>query len=136
MNARDMLCTGLLLLSACLIGGCLEQDMTITSEPAGALVYVSDVEVGRTPLTMPFTWYGNYDVILRMDGYETLKTHANINAPVYGLPPVDLLTELAPWTIHDRRYLHFDLKPLELPSDQELIQRAEQMHAETLEPVR
>ena len=39
----------LILAGLCLTaGGCLERQMTITSQPEGALVYVSDVEVGRT----------------------------------------------------------------------------------------
>jgi hypothetical protein len=127
----------LLLAGLCLtLGGCLEREMTITSEPAGALVYVSDVEVGRTPVTVPFTWYGDYDIILRLDGYESLKTHARIDAPLYEMPPWDLLAEIAPWTFTDRRYLHYDLRGLSLPDDETLIHRAESMREENLQPVK
>jgi hypothetical protein len=118
-----------------LVCGCVEREMTITSEPVGALVYVSDVEVGRTPVTMPFTWYGDYEVILRRDGYETLKTHANINAPFYEIPPLDLFSQIAPWTYHDRRYLHFEMQELVLPSDEELVRRADALREENLKPV-
>ncbi len=118
------------------VGGCLEREMTITSEPAGALVYVSDVEVGRTPVTLPFTWYGDYEIIVRMDGYETLKTHARIYPPPQETPPLDLLAEIAPWTFTDRRYLHFELEELVLPDDDTLIHRAEQMREENLRPVK
>jgi predicted ATPase len=76
---------------AAALAGCVERELTITSQPEGALVYVSDVEVGRTPVTIPFTWYQNYDVILRMDGYQTLKTHARLTPPWYEVPPLDLL---------------------------------------------
>lgn len=125
----------LLASTAALAGGCVEREMNITSEPSGALVFISDKEVGRTPVTVPFTWYGDYDIILRSDGYETLKTHANINAPAYGIPPMDLFTELAPWTIHDRRYLHFKMQEYTPPSDQDLIDRAETLQKRNLEPV-
>jgi hypothetical protein len=36
------------MLAAVLLAGCVEREMLVTSEPAGAIVYVSDVEVGRT----------------------------------------------------------------------------------------
>jgi len=109
--------------------------MFITSAPAGALVFVSDVEVGRTPVTVPFTWYGDYDIILRLDGHETLKTHANINVPIYEIPPFDLLSHMAPWTYRDYRYLHFDLQKLVLPSDEELIEAADALEKRNREPV-
>jgi hypothetical protein len=116
--------------------GCLEREMTITSQPPGALVYVSDVEVGRTPVTRPFTWYGDYDIILRMERYKTLSTHAQINPPPQEIPPLDLLCEIAPWTIRDRRYLDFKLEPTTAPADADLIRRAEAMRDKNLQPVK
>ena len=123
---------------ACLLvllpAGCVERTLSITSEPAGALVYVSSVEVGRTPLRMPFTWYGDYDVVLRLDGYETLKTHCEVNPPIYELPPLDLLSEIAPWTYHVERSGHFELTKSTVPSDADLVKRAEQLRARNLQP--
>ena len=127
--------TAVALVAAALLGGCVEREMTITSEPDGALVYISDVEVGRTPVTRSFTWYGDYDIILRRDGYETLKTHASINAPFHQLPPMDLFTSIAPWTIHDRRYLHFTMQELVEVSDEELVRRAESLRKRNAQPV-
>jgi len=127
-----------LLIPVCLaavLAGCVEREMTITSQPEGALVFVSDVEVGRTPLTIPFTWYGDYDIILRKDGYRTLKTHADISPPWYEVPPADLLSALAPWTYRDRRFLHYTLEQFVVPPDEELIRQARQMRETALEPV-
>ena len=118
------------------LGGCLRRDITVTSEPPGALVRLNDVVVGRTPVTVPFKWHGDYDVMLRMDGHETISTHANINVPWYEVPPLDLLSELAPWTYRDHRYLHYKMAPLNLPDDESLVQRAEQMRQENLQPVK
>ncbi len=123
------------LIFGALAGGCVERELTITSEPPGALVLVSDKEVGRTPVTIPFTWYGDYDIILRRDGYTTLKTHAHINAPAHQIPPLDLFTAIAPWTIHDRRYVHFRMDKLVQPTDAQLIQRADALKKRNLEPV-
>jgi len=117
------------------LAGCVEREFVITSEPPGALVYISDVEVGRTPVTHPFTWYGDYDIMLRHEGRQTLKTHAEITPPIYEIPPLDLLSEIAPWTYHDRRYLHYQLDELAQPSDEELIRRAKVMEQENLQPV-
>jgi len=128
----------MVLLAAGLAGaacGCVERRFHITSEPAGAVVYISDVEVGRTPVTVPFTWYGEYEMILRLDGHKTLKPHPNIAPPVYEIPPLDLLSALAPWTYNDDRYLHYELEKLDLPEDSELIRRAEEMKQKNLEPV-
>jgi len=118
-------------LAAC---GCVERKMVITSEPSGALVYVSQVEVGRTPVTLPFTWYGDYDITLRLDGYQALDTHANLRPPLYEAPPLDLFSELAPWTCQDTRYLHFPLSLVEPVDDQELIRRAREMAQKLQEP--
>ena len=118
-------------------GGCVEREMTITSEPPGALVFISGEPVGRTPVTQKFEWYGDYDIILRYpeQGYETLKTHAGLNPPPYEIPPIDLLSHLAPWTYHDRRYLHYKLHKRKPLTDDELIQRATDLKKRNLEPV-
>ena len=109
--------------------------MTITSQPPGALVFVSDKEIGRTPVTQPFLWYGDYEIVLRHKDRETLHTHANLRPPIYEIFPLDLLSAIAPWTYHDRRYLHFELKPQSLPSDEELIGRAEALRDRNRQPV-
>jgi len=127
--------SALTIIVATLVAGCVEREMSITSDPPGAMVLISDVEVGRTPVKIPFTWYGDYDIILRRDGYQTLKTHANIIMPIYEIPPFDLLSAVAPWTYHDRRYLHFEMQPFVKASDNELIERAEQMELRTAEGI-
>ena len=86
-----------------LVGGCVEQTMTIKSDPPGALVYLNDQEVGRTPLKRDFIWYGNYQVEVRKEGYETLKTHKWITAPIYGWVPLDLFAQLQPFTLTDAK---------------------------------
>ena len=136
MKANPFTTTVLLAsLPVILLAGCVERELTITSQPEGALVYVSDVEIGTTPVTVPFTWYGDYDIILRKPEYETLKTHANINVPWYEVPPLDLLSAVAPWTYHDDRYLHYQLQPLDLPQDRELIDNAQLLRERNLEGV-
>ena len=118
------------------VAGCVERQWTITSEPAGALVYLSDEEVGRTPVTVPFTWYGDYEVILRLDGYTTLQTHANILPPIYDIPPWDLISQAAvPWTYRYHVHRHYTLAPLAHPDDETLIRSALELRARNSQPV-
>ena len=76
--------------------GCVERRLLITSEPAGALVYLNDQEVGRTPLEVPFTWYGTYDVRLERAGYRTLQTQQVADQPWWEKPGPDLFAEAMP----------------------------------------
>jgi hypothetical protein len=109
----------------------VERTVTINSEPKGALVYLNDKEVGRTPVTVPFEWYGDYDVVLRKEGYEPLKTHSKISQPWYEYIPIDIFSELLfPGTIHDDRILEYELKPSEPTNQQELSERALDIRAQ------
>ncbi len=116
--------TGIALLMI-LIAGCVERTITITTEPKGSLVYLNDKEVGRTPVTVPFQWYGDYDVVIRKDGYETLKTHTKIDPPWYQFIPLDFFSEILwPGVIHDDHYVDFEMKKSEPVNLAELEQRA------------
>lgn len=91
--------------------GCAERRLAITSEPAGATVWVNDVEVGRTPLEANFTYYGTYDVRLRLDGYEPIATSAKAEAPWYEFVGADLITEAIPTGVTTRVAWKFEMKP-------------------------
>ena len=107
--------------------GCVRRTLTITTEPPNALVFLNDQEVGRSAVTTDFIWYGDYDVIIRKEGYETLKTHWDIKPPWYQLIPIDFIAEvLWPGHIHDVRQRHFVLQEQQLPSADELLDRAAQ----------
>ena len=120
-------------LAAGALGGCLERDITITTDPPGALVTLNQVEIGRTPVTTPFKWYGDYDVRLELDGCKTVHAHANIIIPPQEVPPFDMFNEMAPWTYYDHRYLHYTMEKLVLPDPEALIERAETLRAKNLQ---
>ncbi|RPI62929.1 MAG: PEGA domain-containing protein [Planctomycetaceae bacterium] len=109
--------------------GCVEREMTITSEPPGMMVTVSGREVGRTPVTIPFKWYGTYEIILRQESYNTIVASADINMPWYEIPPIDLLSYMAPWTYKDSRYMHYRATKFVPPTTQETIERADKLKA-------
>jgi hypothetical protein len=113
-----------------LCAGCgVERTLTITSDPPGAMVTLNDQEIGRTPVTRDFTWYGTYDVELRKDGYKTLKTTGKVWAPWWQMPPIDLIAELAPIPSHDRHELAYALvpEPEEEPNPLGMLVRAERL---------
>ena len=130
-------------LAGLVLAGCVERELTITSQPPGAVVELSGEEIGRTPVTKSFTHYGDYDVVLRLNGYEALKTDANLRVPWYEVIPIDLFAEIAPWTTHDRRYVHYELKKMQVPADtqasdradQEMIQKAQDLRQQANTPV-
>jgi len=100
----------LIILPMIFLAGCAQRTVDITSAPSGALVYLNGEEIGRTPLRYDFTWYSNYEVTLRKDGWETLKTSKKIDPPLLFIPPIDLLGELV--GARDHRHWNF---VMELP---------------------
>ncbi len=121
----------ILILAAALIGGCVEREMTIVTQPAGAIVYISHQEVGRSPVTIPFTYYGEYDVELRKQGYETLKTSIDLDSPWYQKPGIDFWAEISPQKFFDRREKLFVLQTLKPKTNAELLEEARRLREET-----
>jgi len=99
---------------AFLLTGCVQRQMNIISDPPGAIVYMNDREIGRTPFQRNFQWYGTYDVVLRKDGYQTQKTFADVNPPFWQFVPLDAVTDFLP--LKDVHTIKFTLKP-EVPVD-------------------
>lgn len=114
--------------------GCVERTVSITTEPQGATVFLNDEEVGQSPIKVPFTWYGDYEIIVRKPGYKTLQTHHKIKAPWYQTPVIDIFAEcLVPFTIYDERtFPTYTLDPETRPDKQALIQNAEDLRQQAL----
>ena len=106
--------------------GCVQRRFTIRSNPPGALVYIDDYEVGTTPVSTDFVYYGTRKVRLVKDGYETLTVLQPVPSPWYEVPPIDFVSEnLVPSDIRDERVLDYTLTPqVVVPLDQ-LKSRAE-----------
>lgn len=123
---------------ACLaaLPGCVERTVSINSEPPGATVILNDQEVGKSPVKVPFTWYGDYDIILRKEGYETIKTSKRLNAPWYQTPGIDIFAEvLVPFTIHDDRELDtFVMNPRQSVDKEALLQSAAELRQRAVGP--
>ena len=109
-----------------LYNGCVQRRIRVTSRPTGALVYLNDEEVGRTPITVPFTFYGTYDVRLLLDGHQPVWTTREARAPWWEAPGPDLVAEAIPDGRSDIAW-HFDLEPSEELDEQGIVQRANQL---------
>ncbi len=112
----------------CLLPGCVERQLTINTVPDGALVILNDEQIGETPVTVSFNWYGDYRVQIRKTGYQTLHTHRKLEAPWYDAFPFDLFYQVlsAPNTV-DVYQWDFALEPQQPVSDTQLIDRAAEL---------
>jgi len=128
MMKHTILAATVLLAGLALTGcyGQVQRTLTIDSEPQGARCWLNDNEVGRTPVTVSFTWYGTYTVRLETPGYEPLVTTAKVEAPYYEWVPLDLAFEtVVPGVRTDAHEFRFALKRAEPVDPDALRQRAE-----------
>ncbi len=116
--------------SFALAGGCVQRTITVRSDPPGALVYMNDQEIGRTPVTRNFLWYGTYDVELRMPGYESVKTTTPVIAPWWQWVPMDFFAETLP--LRDNHDLTYAMhRPSAVQEDPQLLaRRGEELRGE------
>ena len=128
---RPLLTVSLSILIATALSGCVQRTVTITSEPSGALIYLNDEEVGRTPLTVPFTFYGKYDVRIEAEGHHPLWTRKEATPPWWDHVGPDLFAEVIPHGKAEQRW-HFVLTAAPKPKDvdeQVLLDHAHQLRA-------
>jgi len=117
-----------ILIAIVLPGGCVERRLTINTEPDGAIVFLNDEEIGVSPVTVSFEWYGDYNVRISKEEYQTLKTHRKLEAPWYDDFPFDFFASvLNPKRIVDTYEWTFELSPQKQPTRDELIQDAQEL---------
>jgi len=118
----------LVLISTIILTGCVERQLTINTEPQGAIVVLNDEEIGTSPVTVSFQWYGDYNVTIRKEGFETLKTHRKLKGPWYDDFPFDFFAQiLGPKRIVDSYEWTFELEEKKQISREKLIQNAEEL---------
>lgn len=110
-----------------IFAGCVERELTINTKPEGALVVLNDEEIGESPVTVSFNWYGDYCIRISKEGYQTLDTHRELKTPWYDHFPFDFFAMLNPKRTVDSYEWTFDLAPLQQPTREDLIQNAEKL---------
>ncbi len=100
--------------------------MTIRSNPPGAVVFVDDQEIGTTPASSDFTYYGTRKIQLVKDGYETLTVKQTFFPPWYQIPPLDFISEnLWPFELRNENLVNVQLQPQQILPTEQLVERAE-----------
>ncbi len=134
-SAGATLITAISALTIVFLSGCggLQRELTINTQPAGALVILNDEEIGTSPVTVSFNWYGDYSVRISRQGFETLSTHRELEAPWYDMFPFDFIASFCwPTRTLDSYEWTFELKPYEEPVRDDLLQAAQKLKTEAL----
>ena len=100
-----------------LLTGCVERRFRVESNPPGAYAYINNVPYGPTPVDVPFLYYGDYDVMLVREGFETKKVKQPVDPPWYQYPIIDFFAEaLWPGQLTDIRVLAYELECVVQPT--------------------
>jgi len=129
LTGRRTTTCGLVVVIVCaaMSSGCVQRRMTIRSNPPGALVYVDDYQLGATPVSHDFVYYGTRKIRLVKDGYETLTVRQPFPLPWYQYFPLDFVSEnLIPWEIRDERVVDLAMQPAASTPPESVVSRAEQ----------
>ena len=137
--------TGICTLGLCLalgLSACsTKRYLTIQTNPPGAAIWVNGEKLaGTTPVVVPFTHYGRFDVRVEKAGHQSVARELHIKSGLDGYPVIDLPLELMR---RERRFTRLIEMP-KLPTDrseayvQDVIRRAEvfreRTHREVAEP--
>jgi len=122
-------------LLGCCQTGCVARRLTILSNPPGALVYIDDVEIGTTPISTHYTYYGTRKIRMVKAGYETLTVMQPIGSPWWDNYLTEFFSEnLVPGELRDHRIFSFDLKPQQIVPPAELLSRAQELRRNSAIP--
>jgi hypothetical protein len=113
------------------LSGCVERRYTIRTEPPGATVVVNGEEIGPSPASRSFNFYGDRKVTLILDGYQTKTVIQPINAPWWDNYVTEFFTEnLVPVSLRDEREYKYAMEPAQTPPQGELRDRAETLRSD------
>ena len=123
----------LLALAPLCLAGCVDRLISIRSDPDGAEVYVDGEKVGKTPVDVPYVWYGTREIMVEKRGYREVRERVALNPPWWQYPGFDFITDvLIPFTITDREEFAFTLEraPLSREEIDDVRRRAEETKAQ------
>lgn len=113
--------------------GCVHRRVTVNSYPQGALVKVDGRDIGYTPASFDYTWYGTREVQLLLDGYETHTELVRINAPWYQKFPLDFVSDnFLGRHVSDHRQFSFQLQPKRTDLSDDVMKRAGSLRSEAV----
>jgi hypothetical protein len=113
-----------------LFAGCTGRGITISSVPEGAEVSIDRRVIGRTPVRVGVTHYGDYRIELRKTAeggegeeeatyYKPLVRVEKFRPAWYGWDPVSFVADnVIPARVQDELYVHYILEPLPNPEEE------------------
>ena len=108
--------------------GCVERRYTIRTNPPGATIIVNGEEIGPSPASKSFNYYGDRKVTIILDGYQTKTLIQPINAPWWDNYVTEFFAEnLVPLSLRDERDYKYALELAQTPPQGELRDRAESL---------
>ena len=120
--------------SSVLPTGCVRRRVFVQSNPPGAMLFVDNQQIGTTPCSVDFTYYGTREIRLVKPGFETLTVNQPIPTPWYQVPPIDFVSEnLIPTNLIDHRSIAFNMQPQVIVPTDQLLDRANQLRQDTLQ---
>ena len=113
-----------------LLSGCVRRKLTVRTDPPGAVATLDNVELGKTPITRDFDYYGKRELKLVKEGYEPHTQMIHLRTPWYEWVGFDFFSEvLVPGTLNDEPEFAFKLKPQQVVSPDDLIAEGERLKA-------
>ncbi len=111
--------------------GCVKRRYTIRTDPPGATVIVNNEEIGRTPVSKSFTFYGDREIVLILSGYKTQRLYQPIAQPWFDNYLTEVFTEnVLPFTLRDEREFTYKMQPDIPPPYNDVLNRAENLRAQ------
>ncbi|MEZ5944660.1 MAG: PEGA domain-containing protein [Planctomycetaceae bacterium] len=107
--------------------------MTIRTDPPEALVEVDGEQLGLSPVSMDFTYYGTREIKISKPGYETLTIQQPVDRPLHQSVPFDFVSNhFAGTHVTDRHDYVYRLREKQIPLDQEsdLINRGQNFRSQ------
>jgi hypothetical protein len=119
--------------------GCVERRYTIRTDPPGAQIIVNGESLGVAPASHSFYYYGDREITLVKDGFETKTIIQPINAPWWDNYLTEFFSEnIVPFVIRDEQEFSYKMEPYRAPTEEEIHARADALRIEsrTLPPPR
>ncbi|HBE67584.1 MAG TPA: hypothetical protein DDW52_05480 [Planctomycetaceae bacterium] len=108
--------------------GCVRRRMLVRTNPPGAAVYVDKQEIGISPISTDYIYYGNREIEVTADGYDTVKVIRDFKPPIYQWPVIDFFAEtLWPFELRDQRTVDIEMPVARARSREELTTAGEAM---------
>lgn len=112
----------------------MHRRLTIRSNPPGAAVVVDGEEIGFTPVSLDYTYYGTREITLIMNGYKTFTLPHKLETPWYQVFPLEFVTDNLAFThIRDKREVVYNLEPDVLVPTNEVLDRANNLRSNALQ---